>query len=98
MGKKISVHNQRTFSEYTAEKKRVEQYHQQHREDWNRRVAQQQRRPRGRPRRQPAPVPLPPTPPPPPPPAAAPFQNCNCRYGPDTCPMGGDCVHVDVVY
>ena len=47
MGKKISVHNQRTFSEYTAEKKRVEQYHQQHREDWNRRVAQQQRRPRG---------------------------------------------------
>ena len=34
----------------------------------------------------------------PPPPAAAPFQNCNCRHGPDTCPMGGDCVHDDVVY
>ena len=48
MGKKISIHNQRIFSEYTTEKKRVEQHYQQHRENWNQQVArQQQRRPRG---------------------------------------------------
>ena len=39
LGKKISVHNQRIFSEYTAEKKRV----QQHQDNWNCHVQQQQR-------------------------------------------------------
>ena len=37
-------------------------------------------------------------PPPPPPPQAAPALNCNCRNGPNTCPLGGNCVHSHVVY
>ena len=40
----------------------------------------------------------PPPPPPPPPQPEAPIQNCNCRNGPNTCPLDGNCVHEDVVY
>ena len=26
------------------------------------------------------------------------MNKCNCRYGPETCPLDGNCVHTDVVY